>query len=269
MSPSSSTSSATPPYPAATTRSACSNGPRRTAANSTTVTHGQQANPALGYLISESAIRSALATDPPNVFRTEVLCQRVDQLDAAIDQPAWAACADPGGTLEQHRKRVVACFDVAPDGKHATLAVAAALPGGIARGEIAAAWNSTDEAWAELGQLLDRIKPVALGWYPNGPGGAFATMLRRRPGSTELSGSKAAEASMGLANLVAARRILQPDDPLLNAHIRGASKLNSGDGWRFTRKGEGHVDAAYAFAGAVSLALSVPAPQTARIRVVG
>ena len=74
---------------------------------------------------------------------------------------------------------------------------------------------------------------------------------------------------MGLANLVAARRILQPDDPLLNAHIRGASKLNSGDGWRFTRKGDGHVDAAYAFGGAIMLALSVPAPQVARIRVVG
>ena len=227
------------------------------------------ANPGLGYTVSEAAIRSSLGTDPPGVFRTEVLCQRVDALDSAIDQAAWQACADAGGTLEQHRKRVVACFDVAPDGQHATLAVAAALPGGIARGEIAAAWNSTDDAWAELGPLLDRIKPVALGWYPNGPGGAFATMLRRRPGSMELSGSKAAEASMGLANLALARRILQPDDPLLNAHIRGASKLNSGDGWRFTRKGEGHVDAAYAFAGAISLALSVPAPQVARIRVVG
>lgn len=227
------------------------------------------ANPGLGYTIGESAIRSSLNTDPPNVFRTEVLCQKVDALDSAIDLGGWRACADPGGTLNEHRKRISACFDVAPDGKHATLAVAATLPDGRARGEIAAAWASTEAAREELPALLDRIKPVAIGWFPTGPGGAFATILRKRPGSTELAGNKVAEACQELADLTAARRILQPDDPLLNAHVRGASKLNSGDGWRFTRKGEGHVDAAYAFAGAVTLALSVPAPKRARIRLLG
>ena len=35
---------------------------------------------------------------------------------------------------------------------------------------------------------------------------------------------------------------LEPADPLLDAHVTAASKLYTGDGWRFTRKGEGHVD---------------------------
>jgi hypothetical protein len=37
-----------------------------------------QPNPSLGYGITEQAIASALATDPVEVFRTEVLCQRVE-----------------------------------------------------------------------------------------------------------------------------------------------------------------------------------------------
>ncbi|MGH3190014.1 MAG: hypothetical protein ACRDOL_22665 [Streptosporangiaceae bacterium] len=227
-----------------------------------------QANPGLGYTVSEAAIRSALATDPPNVFRTEVLCQKVDQLEGAVDLARWNSCADAAGTLEAHRKRIAACFDAAPDGKHATLAVAAVLPDGRVRVEIAAAWKNTDAARAELGPLLDRIKPVVTGWYPSGPAAAFAPILRARRGSAELTGGKAAEACMGLADLTRALRVVHPADPLLDAHIRGASKLNSGDGWRFTRRGEGHVDAAYAAAGAVKLAQELPPVTRARIRMI-
>jgi hypothetical protein len=39
-----------------------------------------QANPSLGYSITERAIGSALTTDPERVFRTEVLCQWVDSV---------------------------------------------------------------------------------------------------------------------------------------------------------------------------------------------
>jgi hypothetical protein len=228
----------------------------------------RQANPGLGHTVSEAAIRTALATDPPNVFRTEVLCMKVDQLDGAIDLAAWNHCTDAAGTLQEHRRNIAACFDVAPDGRHATLAVAAPLPDGRARVEIAGAWKSSDEARDELPGLLDRIKPVAVAWYPTGPGAAFATVLRKRAGSTELSGNKVAEVCQELADLVKALRVVHPADPLLDAHIRGANKLNSGDGWRFTRRGEGHVDAAYAAAGAVNLALTMPPVKRARVRMI-
>ena len=85
-------------WPEPTRPCASSSGPRRTAASSTTSPRGRQANPGLGYTVSEAAIRSALATDPPNVFRTEVLCQRVDQLDGAIDLDRVEGCADATGS---------------------------------------------------------------------------------------------------------------------------------------------------------------------------
>ena len=229
----------------------------------------QQANPGLGHTVSAAAIRTALGTDPPNVFRTEVLCQKVDQLDGAVDLTAWKACADPSGTMDGLRDRLAACFDIAPDGQHCTLAVAAMLTDGRARVEIVRAWKNTDQARLELPELLDKIKPAAIAWYPTGPGGAFAPMLRPRRGGIELTGMKVAEACQGLADLAHSRQILHPSDPLLDAHIGAAQKLPSGDGWRFTRRGEGHADAAYAAAGAVYVALTMPPVQRARIRILG
>jgi hypothetical protein len=217
-----------------------------------------QANPGLGYTISEQAIRSALGTDPPAVFRTEVLCQRVESLDEAIELAAWRDCADPAGNLNGLRDRVVACVDVAPDGEHATLAVGAQLDDGRVRGEIAAAWKSTREARAQIGDLLDQIQPRVTAWYPSGPAASLAPLLRPRTGSLELKGQQVSEACQGLADLVAARRILHSADPLLDGHISGAQKYYTGDGWRFVRRGAGHVDAAYAYAGAIHVALTVP-----------
>lgn len=226
----------------------------------------RQANPGLGHTVSEAAIRTAMTTDPPAIFRTEVLCQRVDQIQGAIDFAAWRACEDPQGTMERLRGRIAACVDVAPDGQHATLAVAAKQDDGVVRLEIVRAWSSTEEVRAELPELLGKIRPKAVGWFPGGPAAALAPMMRQISTAQELPGAKAAEACQGLADLTRTRRILHPGDPLLDAHVRGAQRLASGDGWRFGRKAANHVDAAYAAAGAAYLALSVPDPGRARVR---
>jgi len=226
-----------------------------------------QANPGLGHVISEQAIRSALGTDPPEVFRTEVLCQKVDHLDSAIDLGAWKACTDPQGSLRAQKDRVAACVDVAPDSAHATLAAAALTDDGRVRVQIIAAWRSTDDARFQLAGVLDQLQPVQLAWYPSGPAAALAPILRARPGSLELTGSKVGEACQGLADLALTRRVVHPGDALLDAHIAGASKLHVGDGWRFVRRGAGHVDAAYAAAGACYTAQTIPAPSRVGLRI--
>lgn len=227
-----------------------------------------QANPGLGYTVSAAAIRSSLATDPPGVFRTEVLCQKVDQLDGAVNLAAWKAGADPAGNMDALRDRLAACFDIAPDGMHATLAVAGVLEDGRVRTEIVKAWNSTDEARFELPDLLKRVKPLIVAWYPVGPGAAFAPVMRPYKNAVELSGGKVTEACQGFADFVLGRRVLHADEPLANAQIGAAQKLPSGDGWRFTRRGGvGHVDSTYAIAGAVYAARTMPPVKKSRVRV--
>lgn len=59
-----------------------------------------QANPSLGYTITERAIRSACADDPEDVFKTECLCQWVT---AAVTPPfpvgAWEAGQDSDSSI--------------------------------------------------------------------------------------------------------------------------------------------------------------------------
>jgi hypothetical protein len=227
-----------------------------------------QANPGLGYIMSPQYIQSSMKTDPPAIFRTEVLCQRVNQLEGAIDIVAWQACCDPQGDMSGMRDRLAACFDIAPDGLHASLAVAAKMPDGRFRVEMAGAWPTVEAAWEGLPLLLDKIAPLSVAWYPSGPGAGFSPMLRQRKEPIELGGMKAAEACMGLADLIRARQLVQPGDPLLDQHIAGSEKLPTADGWRFTRRGEGHVDAAYAAAGAVQAARIIPEAVRPRLRVV-
>lgn len=241
-----------------------------------------QANPALGYTVSASAIMSALGTDPPEVYRTEVLCQRVEALDSAVDATAWKACRDPAGTMKDLRP-VVACFDVSPDDQHATLAAAALLSDGRVRVAVVRAWKDTATARSELPGVLKELAPSSVVWYPSGPAAAFAPVLRPRdlkamkgPNGLrhmskgveyiELSGLQVAEACQGLANLTRGRLISHPSDPLIDAHVVGSKKLPSGDGWRFTRRGAGHCDAAYAVAGGAHIALTQPIAARPRIR---
>lgn len=226
------------------------------------------ANPSLGYYISRASIASSLGTDPAIVFRTEVLCQRVEQLDGAIDLVAWNACADPAGNMEPLKDRISVCFDVSPDSAHCTLTAAARTTDGKVRIEVVGAWRSTEDARDELAGLLEKVKPQAVGWFPVGPGAAFAPILRKHPKSVELAGAKVMEACQGFADLVRSREVIHANEALLNAHVSGARKLASGDGWRFTRRGGvGHVDAAYAAAGAIHVALTMAEPARAGIRI--
>jgi hypothetical protein len=240
------------------------------------------ANPGLGYIVSEAAIRLAL-NDPPEVFRTEVLCQRVEKLDWAIDPGAWKDGADPSGTMDGLRDRLAAVFDAAPDGQHFTLGVAAKRSDGRIRVEIVQAWTSTAAVRAELPGLLARVRPRAFCWFPSGPAAELGTVLRPlalkynfRPGTRqasdvpldgELKGVKVTEVCQEFGGLVRARAVVHADQDLLNDHVFGASKLWTGDGWRFMRKGAGHCDAAYVAAGCVCTALVLPERKIAKIRV--
>ncbi|MCF7548909.1 terminase large subunit [Pseudonocardia sp. WMMC193] len=218
------------------------------------------ANPGLGRTVSIGAIRSALSTDPAATFRTETLCQRVDAMDSAVDLAAWKDSADPQLTLAGVRSRVVACVDVAPDGGHVTVVGAAMLDEFRVGVEVLAAWQSSEQARRELPAFLARGNPAAVAWFPGGPAAAFAADMRGI-GAVEIKGAEVNETCLEFADLVLARRVPHPGDALLNAHVAGASKLRSGDGWRFARRGVGHVDAVYAAAGAVHVARTLPEPE--------
>jgi hypothetical protein len=222
-----------------------------------------QACPSLGYgLVTMASIRSASHSDPPAVFRTEVLCQRVGSLDAAVDVAAWSASADPEGSLHAVRDRVVVCLDVSGDGAHVSLVGAAVMPDTRVRVEVIRAWESVPDCAATIADLIASVRPAAIGFLPGGPAAALATVMREL-GAEEVRGAAVSESCQELAALVSGGMVRHGSDPMLTAHILGTSRRSlPGGGWAFGRRAAGYVDAAFAAAGAVRLARTLPAPET-------
>jgi hypothetical protein len=220
-----------------------------------------QANPALGTTIDEETLVSKLNTSPPNVFRTEHMCIHVASMDSAIDTTAWKTLVDEATTLDDLRDRVACCLDVSLDLQHVSLVAAAVDDTGRVRVEVVEVWDGTAAALDDLPGLLEKVKPRTLGWLPGGPAAALATDLRGVRNAAEITGVEVAVVCQSFAEHVQARRVLHRGDPALSAQVAGASRLFSGDGWRFTRKGAGHVDCVYAAAGAVFLARNLPPPR--------
>ena len=229
-----------------------------------------QANPSLGYGGITEATLASKANLPSNVFRPEHLCQGVPALKAAILPHQWAQGLDSGATLDRLKSRVALCWDVNPEFDHVSLIAAAVDDAGFTRLDVLGAWSSLDDAFAEkpaTGESIWtwalKIKPKKLGWFPTGPAAAAApymTKLARKlgPRLVELNGTGMSQACQGLTQQARAGRVKHTGDPMLTAHVLGANRQDSGDGFRFVRRGVGPVDGAYAAGGAVLLARSIP-----------
>lgn len=237
------------------------------------------ANPNLGHRIDPDALigaglrAKAAGGKELAGYRTEVLCQRVHLLDPAVDPDAWEARGtDRPVDLANFRRRVALCVDVALDGSHATVAAAAVLEDMRVHLEVVAAWDGfgcTKALRADLPGLVARLKPRVIGWFPAGPAAAVAADLAdrghrdwppRRVVVEEIRGD-VAPVCMGFAEAVDAGDIVHPADPMLDQHVGAAQRLWRGDVWVFGRKGASPIDGAYAAAGAVHLARTLPPPR--------
>lgn len=231
-----------------------------------------KANPNMGYIFSEDELRGDAITalnaggEVLAGFKTERLCMRVSAMDAAIDPDRWALCYDETASWTGASKQAVFFLDVSLNQSRATLCAARELPDGSVQVGVFKAW--TDQHMKTLARDLKKIlseqKPRAFGWFPIGPAAAYASSLKtlRIPGVTiqEVTG-EVADSCMGLADEVTSKRIVHssPAGDLLTAQITAVAKLWTGDRWKFTRKGVGDCDAAYAAAGAINLVRTMPA----------
>lgn len=250
------------------------------------------ANPNLGRrtdladLLADARRAKANGGEELTKFLTEILCLKVAMMNPAIDPEAWSECLDPDD-MTALKSRMAWCVDVSLDGQHATLVAAAVLPvevgqengteplAGRVRVEVVRAWSgpsATRDLRHELSALARKHRPRVLGWFPTGPAASVAAALADRkrsrvawpPPGVRVEGirEEVAAVCMGLAEQIASGDIAQSDDDLLNAHVLAAEKAQRGPNrWVFTRPGGGHIDAAYALAGAVHLARTMPPPR--------
>ena len=168
--------------------------------------------------------------------------------EPVLDLDALAAGNVPGEFTLDMAKRLVVALDVSPGLDHVTLVGGAALDDGRIRTKVLAEWESTAEALAALPELLKILKPRARYAFLSGPADAIApdlTSLRFR------DAGKATTASQGLSEFVSSRRLLHDGNATFLTQAAEATKVPSGDGWKFIRRGE-PCDAVYAVAACVT-----------------
>ncbi len=184
------------------------------------------ANPALGHRMSEQAIAAALEVDPEPVFRTEVLCQWVEAVEAAISPRVWEALTDaqaPRGTDP------VFALDVAPDHSTASLAVAWTRTDGAS--QVMLAEHLTGVDW-----IVDRASSVLSTWggrlivEQTGTAGFLLPALERAGVNVDPVPRRFyADACSALDAAVTARRVRHGGQPELIAAVASARWSASGD----------------------------------------
>ena len=100
-----------------------------------------QANPALGYTITESALEEAVATSPIENTRTELLCQWIDSLSSPWPHGVLEETSDSSLTIPAGGYTVFA-FDVSPSRRNASLVAGQILPSGKIGVGILQTWES-------------------------------------------------------------------------------------------------------------------------------
>ncbi|MDP9392296.1 MAG: hypothetical protein M3P89_13200, partial [Actinomycetota bacterium] len=184
------------------------------------------ANPALGHRMSEQAIAAALEVDPEAVFRTEVLCQWVEAVEAAINPRVWEALTDahaPRGTDP------VFALDVAPDHSTASLAVAWTRTDGAA--QVMLAEHLPGVEW-----IVDRASSVLSTWggrlivEQTGTAGFLLPALERAGVNVDPVARRFyADACSALDAAVTARRVRHGGQPELVSAVASARWSASGD----------------------------------------
>lgn len=207
-------------------------------------------------------------------FTTEVLCRRVALLDPAIEPTHWAkAKAEKPLDLAEHRDKVALCLDVSMSGDRADL-VAAAYLDGVLHLDVVKTWSGplcTKDLRRDLPGIVEKVKPRAIGWFPQGPAAVVAADMAKRKSAhwpprrvklEELT-TEVPTVAMSFAEWVKVGEVSHPGDPSLNAQVDNAQKLRTGTSgrWVYGRRGSGPVSGVYAAAGAAWLARTLPPPR--------
>ncbi len=195
-----------------------------------------QAVPALGHTQTLEALDASRESDPEWVYRTEILCQRVN-LAAVSPLPLWPSRGEPEALAPGMPTGFA--VDVSWDRSTAWITAAARLPDGRAHLEVVATGEGTD--W-----VLPRLRELCAKWSPLGVAlQASGAPVSNLYGELDefldvdvlpIGGAELARACGSLYDAVSRGSVRhtsqQPlDDAALHAAIRPLS-----DAWVFDRK---------------------------------
>jgi phage terminase large subunit-like protein len=207
------------------------------------------ANPALGYTVTEEALEEAVATQPIETTKTELLCQWISSTQSPWPHMAVEDASDI--TLEMSPGPLtIFAFDVAPSRRDGSLVMGQVLPDGrigVAVLEVFHSDVSIDELY-----MADHIAKWCKDFYPRTvcyDKYTTASIAKRLEINgvhiTDISGQKGYQASGDLYESLANKRLVHSGQDQLVTHFANCAAKESDSSWRIVRrKSAGPVDIA-------------------------
>lgn len=196
-----------------------------------------QANPSLGYTITERAIASARRTDPEWVFRTECMCQWSDgSLEGPFPPGSWEAGTDAKSEIVGNVKVGI---DVSFDRSRAHIAFAGRTADGTPHVEIVASRAGIEWVlpWLQDEKRVDLIEGIA----GQGKGAPVSGLLQDLKDAglpvTEWQGSDLTNGLGEFHDLIRNNGVKHLPQPVLDVAAATAVLKPAGDGWLWNRRG--------------------------------
>jgi phage terminase large subunit-like protein len=207
------------------------------------------ANPALGYTVTEEALEEAVATQPIETTKTELLCQWISSTQSPWPHMAVEDAADKDLKLSVGPLTIFG-FDVSPSRRDGSLCMGQVLEDGrigVAVLEIFHSDVSIDEMF-----VANAIAKWAKVYYPRQIAYdkyTTASIAKRLEANglqvTDISGQKGYQASGDLYEALANKRLVHSGQDELVAHMANCAAKESDASWRIIRrKSAGPVDIA-------------------------
>jgi phage terminase large subunit-like protein len=207
------------------------------------------ANPALGYTVTLEALQEAVATQPIETTKTELLCQWISSTQSPWPHMAVEDASDI--TLEMSPGPLtIFAFDVAPSRRDGSLTMGQVLSDGrigVAVLEVFHSDVSIDELY-----MADHIAKWCKDFYPRTvcyDKYTTASIAKRLEINgvhiTDISGQKGYQASGDLYEALANKRLVHSGQDTLVTHFSNCAAKESDSSWRIVRrKSAGPVDIA-------------------------
>jgi len=212
------------------------------------------ANPALGYTIDEDTIAEAVATNPVEATRTEVLCSWIESLVSPWANGTIEATTDPDLVLPVGLPTIFA-IDVSPSKRDAALVAGVLLENGKIGLGIMELWTSEvgiDEVKMADGVMawVKKYRPQKL-LYDKYATATIAQRLQNNGVMVEdCSGQHFYQACADLAEALVNNRVVHSGQKEFVAHMNNCAMKTNDAGWRIVRR-----KSAGSVAGAISAAM--------------
>jgi phage terminase large subunit-like protein len=219
-----------------------------------------QANPALGYTITEEAIEEAIATSPIENTRTETLCQWIDSLSSPWPHGVLEATSDATLTIPIGGYTVFG-FDVSPSRRNASLVAGQIMGDGRIGVGILQTWESqvsVDDLKiaAEIKAWADQYRPKMICYDKYATQSIAERLANAGQITQDVSGQQFYQACSDLLDgLVNSRVVHNGQKELIKQMNNCAAKVND-SAWRIVkRKSAGDISAPIGLAMVVSMLL--------------